>query len=251
MKFTLFDRFKRENLNKPIILKDTSLSAIVRDEIMNAAGGIVDYVESIAPFVEEASIVDTGSKDGTREKLEELTLKHPNLRVFDRKFDDFASCRNYGLDQLRTKYALVLDGDERLCFHDFKQIKKIMRKEPAKGYRFTFSWIYPNSLDDTKGGGHNPRLFEVSKKIRYENSLKNSMEFLRFKGSFMHITYPLINTGVEIKHFCSNRDSRRKKSLLWYEAIVDKGKAKNVAPSDIDESKLWNEYNPRREFYRE
>ena len=78
-----------------IILPDTSICAIVRDEIMNAAKGIVDFVESTVPFVEEAVIVDTGSKDGTREALEELSAVYPNLRVLDRPFDDYASSRNY------------------------------------------------------------------------------------------------------------------------------------------------------------
>ena len=49
------------------VLPNTSLCAIVRDEMMNPAGGIADFVDSTVPFVEQAVIVDTGSLDGTRQ----------------------------------------------------------------------------------------------------------------------------------------------------------------------------------------
>nr|MBP7708770.1 hypothetical protein [Candidatus Pacearchaeota archaeon] len=55
---------------KRTILPDTSLCAIVRDEIINPAqlpgkSGIRSFVESHVPYVEQAVIVDTGSVDGT------------------------------------------------------------------------------------------------------------------------------------------------------------------------------------------
>lgn len=54
-----------------LVLPNTSLCSIVRDELMNPAGGIKDFMECIVPYVERAVIVDTGSLDGTREVLEE------------------------------------------------------------------------------------------------------------------------------------------------------------------------------------
>ena len=44
-------------------LPNTSLCAIVRDEVINPAGEIADFLETILPFVEEAVVVDTGSID--------------------------------------------------------------------------------------------------------------------------------------------------------------------------------------------
>ncbi len=64
------------------ILPETSLCAIVRAEMMNPSGGIVNFLESTVPFVEEAIIVDTESIDGTRDALEKFKRKFSNLRVY-------------------------------------------------------------------------------------------------------------------------------------------------------------------------
>src|SRR3989338_10813740 len=99
-------RFIKEECLDPymerIILPNTALCAIVRDELMNPAGGIENFVRLNVPFVEEAIIVDTGSIDGTREALEELQVQYPNLRVVDHKFDGFANSRNVSLKQAKT-----------------------------------------------------------------------------------------------------------------------------------------------------
>ena len=100
-------------MSESIVLKDTSLCTIVRDEIDNPAGGVVDFVDSVMPYVEEGVVLDTGSTDGTRGALEDLQKKYSNLRVFDRAFDGFASSRNYALRGVRTKRAFVLDADDR------------------------------------------------------------------------------------------------------------------------------------------
>ena len=111
-----------------IILEDVSLCAIVRDEKMNPAGGIQRFIESHVPFVEEAVIVDTGSKDGTREILEELESRYSNLRIFDHPFDGYGPSRNYSLEKANCKYVLVLDADELLTqtqpINDWKIIHK-------------------------------------------------------------------------------------------------------------------------------
>src|SRR3989338_11169897 len=94
-------RFIKEECLDPymerIILPNTALCAIVRDELMNPAGGIENFVRLNVPHVEEAVIVDTGSVDGTREKLEELREQYPHMKVFDHPFDGFANSRNYSL----------------------------------------------------------------------------------------------------------------------------------------------------------
>jgi len=68
-------------MDNKIHLSDVSLCAIVCDEMKNFAGGIDSFVESIVPFVEEAVIVDTGSIDGIRERLEEMMSKYKTLKV--------------------------------------------------------------------------------------------------------------------------------------------------------------------------
>ncbi len=92
---------------------------IVRDEENNPAGGIERNLKVILPHVKKAVIVDTGSIDNTREILEVLKKDYPHLEVYDRKFDDFTSSRNYSLSKVRTRKILILDADELLTSEDF------------------------------------------------------------------------------------------------------------------------------------
>jgi len=218
------------------------LCAIVRDEIINPAGGIVDFVDSTMPYMEAGVIVDTGSIDGTCDALEELVSKYPNLQIFDRKFDGFAPSRNYSLKKVKTKQALVLDADERLTRQDFEQLKLIMEANPAKGFNFMFLNVYPDY--EKIGIGVNPRLFEVSNKTRYRNRV---YEHLYFNG---------FSTDIKIKHFFAYWDPSGKKYYEFYKKLQRKfpllpwSLFRDVQPSSLLSFNEWKAYNPRREMYR-
>src|SRR5216684_4145868 len=79
---------------------------IVRD-----AASVLDVaLQSIAGFWDDLVIVDTGSKDETKE----IALKH-HARVFDFEWiNDFSAARNFSFDQLKTEYAVWLDADDCL-----------------------------------------------------------------------------------------------------------------------------------------
>ena len=156
-----------------IILPEVELCAIVRDELINPAGGIEDFVHSTTPFVGRATIVDTGSKDGTKEKLRNLLNTYPRLNIgeFDQSMKDayiqydprvlllasrgigepdspdrfsYAAARNFAVSLTKLRWLLVLDADERLTQEDFKKIGEVMRQQPtAEGFNFdlgTYTW---------------------------------------------------------------------------------------------------------------
>jgi glycosyltransferase involved in cell wall biosynthesis len=233
-----------------IILPDVSLAAIVRDEIMNPAGGIVDFVESTVPFVERAVIVDTGSKDGTREALEELQSQYPHLVVLDRPFDDYATSRNFSLQNVKSKYAFVLDADERIKSEDFARLARIMRDCPKEGYNFRFRNRCTSYTEDHDIPGHNPRLFVNSGKFYY-NNIPGMQEYL-YDDSGVDLSTKgyCYDLHIYINHFILNRNIYFKKFSEWYEDIVAKGKASSIAPSDLPNDKIWKAYHPRREEFR-
>jgi tetratricopeptide (TPR) repeat protein len=87
-----------------------TLCMIVRDE----EARLGRCLRSALPWVQEAVVVDTGSKDGTVALAQSL-----GARVVTFPWcDDFSKARNHALDAARTPWALVLDADETLLVDD-------------------------------------------------------------------------------------------------------------------------------------
>lgn len=83
-----------------------SLCMIVRDEEKHLGRCLA----SVSGLVNEIIIVDTGSKDRTNEVARQFNSKI----LYYNWTDDFAAARNFGLEQAKGEWILVLDGDEYL-----------------------------------------------------------------------------------------------------------------------------------------
>src|SRR3989344_6201306 len=95
-------------------LQDITLTMIVRDELMNPAGGLLPMLEYHLPHFPEAVVLDTGSVDGTRQLLEEMRREYPQLGVYDATFEGYGPARNTANGYVKTKYTLMLDADEMI-----------------------------------------------------------------------------------------------------------------------------------------
>ncbi|MBI3334466.1 glycosyltransferase [Candidatus Pacearchaeota archaeon] len=225
-----------------IVLPDTSLCAIVRDEMMNPAGGIVDFVESTAPFVKEAVILDTGSVDGTYKTLMDLRRRFPNLKVFQHPFEGYAQSRNRSLTHVRTKRALVLDADERIKARDFGKIKDFLeQKRDIDGYGIMVTSIsYLSGLEDHLDT-HNPRLF-TTKDTNFSNSL--------WRGEQPNILAQEFIPDVSIYHFLPSIDIKELKEAEWYKEgdkiVAKRGIAALPSPSECPSFAKWKTLNPHR-----
>jgi glycosyltransferase involved in cell wall biosynthesis len=84
-----------------------SLTMIVRDEEALLPGCLA----SVRGIVDEIVVVDTGSRDATRQ-----VASQAGARVVEFAWcDDFAAARNHALRHARGRWVLVLDADERLA----------------------------------------------------------------------------------------------------------------------------------------
>ncbi|MEK6757580.1 MAG: glycosyltransferase [Nanoarchaeota archaeon] len=227
-----------------LLISNTSLVAIVRDEKINPAGGIVDFVDCVMPFMEEGVIVDTGSLDGTRELLEEMEMKYSNLKVFDTKFDGYANARNFSLSKVQTKYAFVLDADERLSQEDFKILRRHIMENEQEGYNLNMVRVTPKG-QEIKMWCHGPRIF--NKNLGFE-----------FKGYVWELLYNKNGSQVEymfnikeipnifIKHFIPSEEGQRIKSKEWYGNVKE---TDDLTPSQTAGFKMWKRKNPSRDNY--
>ena len=98
-----------------------SLCMIARDEECMLPG----CLDSVKGQVDEVILVDTGSKDRTRE----VALRH-GARVYDRPWDDdFSAPRNLALAHATGDWVLHLDADERMGRGSGAALRRAMRNE--------------------------------------------------------------------------------------------------------------------------
>ena len=105
-----------------------SLCMIVKDE----SKYIKQCLESALPVIDEAIVVDTGSKDGTIDIVKQYFGERVKL-VSHKWNNDFSEARNVALKQAKGDWILVLDGDEKLnC--EVSKLKELLSKDLNEAY---------------------------------------------------------------------------------------------------------------------
>jgi len=238
------------------LLTDTTLCAIVRDEMLNPAqlpgkSGIRSFVETHAPLVERAIIIDTGSIDGTRQELEQLEAEFPNLKVKDRKFNGYDRSRNASIRKVQTKYILVLDVDELLTLKQARRLAEAQGANPlAMDSKPAF---YFDLMQVSKGGSvydmtnHNARCFLNHPKLKYI-SLGGLWELLQINWSAISSARSVhLDPELRIYHFASGVDHGNQiKKEEWYNGGYKRGKS----PANMPHFKDWKAPNRFRIKYK-
>ena len=203
-------------MTPPIILSQTTLCAIVRDEERNPAGGIADFLESVLPHVEAAIVVDTGSSDNTYPILKEYADKHDHLVIDQITFKGFAEARNHALRKVMTPHVLVMDADDRIRQRDYAKIKKRMEGKDELFIMFDYVDVFANGMQ-VPGNTTTPRLFTYSPGLEYR-SRKAIWEELYDNEQDCYVKeYPQLEfTHIPIWHFKTTQQAHEKKGSRYY-----------------------------------
>lgn len=105
--------------------------------VKNEAHVIQRCLNSVLPLLDYVLIADTGSTDGTQEKIREFLTEHQLAgEVIDEVWQDFAYNRSSALAKLRVHsdidYVLMIDADEILIFSpgfNVKQFKSQLKHD--------------------------------------------------------------------------------------------------------------------------
>ncbi len=101
-----------------------SLCMIVKNEEAN----LEKCLNSIAGFLDEIIIVDTGSSDKTKEIALRFTDK-----VYDFQWvNDFSAARNYSISKASNEHILSLDSDEFTESINIQEIRRLIKDNPMK-----------------------------------------------------------------------------------------------------------------------
>lgn len=132
-------------------MKEISLCMIVKDE----EKVIGRCLESVKDLVDEIIIVDTGSKDKTKEIVSKFTDK-----IYDFEWvNDFAKARNFSFSKATKDYILWLDADDVIFEADRKKFKEL--KEKIDGGVDLYQMKYNYTVDEND----NPTLIQIRARL--------------------------------------------------------------------------------------
>ena len=159
----------------------------------NEEKNIARCIESLLPVAEEILIVDSYSKDRTKE----IALSYPKVRFIENPFEGHIQQKNVALNMAKNDWVLSLDADEALTPDLQKSILTVKENPTYKGYKFnrlTYycgHWVkycgwYPDTKvrlvqkDNAEWRGVNPhdRLDVV-----------DGSEIAHLKGDLLHYSY--------------------------------------------------------------
>ncbi len=145
-------------------------------------------------FVDEIIIVDSYSTD----KTIEIINSFPNVKLFQRKFDDFTSQRNFALSLASNDWILFIDADERVPIELKNEIiETASQQNDVSAFYFYRKFMYQNKPLHFSGWqtDKNFRLFKKSKCSYINERLVH--ETLKVEGKTGILTNKLIHYSFD------------------------------------------------------
>jgi len=96
-------------------------------------------IENVVYWADEVIVLDSGSTDLTCE-----VVKRYDVKLFDRKFDNYSSQRNYAIRELpiSNKWILFLDADEYLSEELKGEISQAINNVDANGFYLKRKFLF-------------------------------------------------------------------------------------------------------------
>ncbi|MEM7185719.1 MAG: glycosyltransferase family 2 protein [Bacteroidota bacterium] len=163
-------------------------------------------------FADQIIVVDSFSSDKTT-----AIAKEKGATVLQRKFDNFSSQKNYGLDHATSDWILFLDADERITYPLQLEIMQAMEHGSHGGYKLRFPHFFMNRFLYH----HSSKVLRLVKRkgTRYTGLVHEKLQCEGsigvLKNHVLHFTYK----GLE--HYIQKRES-----YAWFQAeqLQQKGK---------------------------
>ncbi len=176
--------------------------------VKNEAELLPECLESIASFVDEIVVVDTGSTDHTVAIAKEF-----GARIFHQPWEgDFSKHRNFSLDQARSEWLFVIDADERLEPEGLAALLDAMANPDARAIALgVFNYYRDHSHQ--RNFLPSVRFIRRDSGYRYEGIVHNQLQIpdsepvLRVDAAIRHLGYDLSSEKMEQKF-------QRSKALL-------------------------------------
>ncbi|XCI75848.1 MAG: glycosyltransferase family 2 protein [Flavobacteriales bacterium] len=153
----------------------------------NEERNIKDFLENIS-FADEIIVVDAYSTD----KTVEIARTFPKIQIYQRRFDDFPSQKNYVLNLAAHEWILFCDADERLNENLKEEIfQTISQQDAHDAYHINIRFYFMNKIL-FYSGFQNDKSIRLFKKTccRYDPH-RHVHEIVSYEGTVGKLKNPL------------------------------------------------------------
>ena len=111
----------------------------------------------------EVIIVNDGSKDSSKQKIEKYLKKYPTIKYLEKENGGLSDARNYGMPYATGEYVAFLDSDDYVEKTMYEEMYNLGKKENADMVECDFVWEYPNKKREDIGEIYNNKKEMIEK----------------------------------------------------------------------------------------
>jgi glycosyltransferase involved in cell wall biosynthesis len=182
--------------------------------VKNESANIADALACLAPFAEEIIVVDTGSKDNTKQIAARFTSK-----IYDFEWiDDFAAARNFAMSKAVKSYQLWVDADDRFTPENQGHIESLKSHFDGKK---AFYFILENHQSGAPPSScRQLRCTPITGEVRFEGRIHEQIF-----PSAVRAELGLVLTDIVVSHFGYMTEQDRRAKAKRNLAIMERERA--------------------------
>ncbi len=125
----------------------------------------------------EVIIVNDGSKDSSKQKIEKYLKKYPGIKYLEKENGGLSDARNYGMQYATGEYIAFLDSDDYVEETMYEEMYNVAQKEAADMVECNFIWEYPDKKREDIGAVYNSKreMVEKARVVAWNKLIKREL----------------------------------------------------------------------------
>lgn len=125
----------------------------------------------------EVIIVNDGSKDSSKQKIEKYLKKYPRIKYLEKENGGLSDARNYGMQYATGEYIAFLDSDDYVEETMYEEMYNVAQKEAADMVECNFIWEYPDKKREDIGSVYNSKreMVEKARVVAWNKLIKREL----------------------------------------------------------------------------
>ena len=125
----------------------------------------------------EVIIVNDGSKDSSKQKIEKYLKKYPRIKYIEKENGGLSDARNYGMQYATGEYIAFLDSDDYVEETMYEEMYNVAQKEAADMVECNFIWEYPDKKREDIGAVYKSKreMVEKARVVAWNKLIKREL----------------------------------------------------------------------------